>query len=156
MSIDCPYCDESMEEPDFDCDIPNKVYEYECDSCEKKFVFTFEYSRDFYAHKADCLNGAPHDYRERTCCPEYMGVGIYICRDCEHKETRWAERLEKLKAILETAHAHEHQYIHHQISDAIIKAGQEAERFSSSNPVAEVTEEKVIEHFANDLEAPKK
>lgn len=96
--MSCPYCDEDVEEND-DCHKPDELYENECPHCERKFVYTLEYSKDYYPHKADCLNGDPHDYRERVVCPEYVGVGVYVCKNCEHREVRWAERLQKLEAL---------------------------------------------------------
>jgi hypothetical protein len=98
--MQCPYCDEDVEERD-DCHEPEILFEKECPHCEKTFVYSIEYSRVYYPHKADCLNGGPHDWAERRTYPEYVNCGVYKCRDCDKEETRWPERLEKLKGLLE-------------------------------------------------------
>ena len=96
--MNCPYCEEDIDAPD-DCYNSEQTYEHECPYCEKKFTFTLEYLPQYYPIQADCLNGEPHAFKERHCCPAYVGVGVYICGDCDTKETRWQERLDKLKAL---------------------------------------------------------
>lgn len=60
------------------------TYAHECQSCEKNFVFEVEYSRDYSAKKADCLNGAEHDYKKTATCPaEYAGLR---CKMCGHEK----------------------------------------------------------------------
>lgn len=84
MSLECPYCEKEIDDPD-DCDDPSRDYEHECPHCEKNFVFQVEYTRDYSANKAECLNGGEHRYKDRN----RYGAGepeIYSqCQDCGHE-----------------------------------------------------------------------
>lgn len=73
MSLRCPYCDTEIDDPD-DCYDEALTYEHECPACEKNFIFGVEYSRDYSAHKADCLNGADHDYQKTATIPARFAV----------------------------------------------------------------------------------
>jgi len=85
MSLECPYCEYEMDDPD-DCYEPCVIYEKECPACEKTFVFQVEYTRNYDSFKADCLNGGKHQYKEQ----KRYGSGepeIYQkCSDCGHVE----------------------------------------------------------------------
>ena len=63
MTIECPYCDYEMDDPEECCEEAT-TYEHACESCCKQFVFTLAYSRDYYPRKAECLNGGEHNIVE--------------------------------------------------------------------------------------------
>jgi len=93
--LHCPYCETDIDDPD-DCYAPETTYEHQCPACEKHFVFTVDYIRDYSAAKAECLNGAPHDYKETTTFPrQYTRLRCSMCDD--HKPISDARRAE-LKA----------------------------------------------------------
>lgn len=83
MTLHCPYCEEPIDDPD-DCYEPRQDYKHECPHCGKSFVFQVEYSRDYSANKADCLNGGEHRYEEY----KPYGTGELLirrrCQDCGH------------------------------------------------------------------------
>lgn len=82
MNLACPYCENEIEDPD-DCYEEGVTYEHECPACEKSFVFYVKYSRDYAAHKADCLNGGDHDYKNTATIPaEYSRMR---CTMCDHE-----------------------------------------------------------------------
>ena len=59
------------------------IYEQECRECEKVFVYTTWISIHHEAKKADCLNGAPHQYKKTaTYPPEFARMR---CVDCGHE-----------------------------------------------------------------------
>jgi DNA-directed RNA polymerase subunit RPC12/RpoP len=80
MSIECPYCGSLLEDPD-DCNEPDKTYEYDvCPHCEKSFIFTLDYTVNYYPAKADCLNGAVHqEERTKTYPPQYSRIRCRMC-----------------------------------------------------------------------------
>jgi len=80
-ALTCPYCDCEMNDPE-ECNEQDRTYEKECPHCDKAFVFTVEYTRYYREHKADCLNGAPHDYqRTNTYPPEAARLRCSMCDD---------------------------------------------------------------------------
>lgn len=83
----CPYCG-SWQEHDTDQSKSGPLHQTSCFECEKSFVFSVEYYPTFSVHKADCLNGAPHDYKDRLEGNEYYQqyFSKWIqCRDCDHE-----------------------------------------------------------------------
>lgn len=83
----CPYCD-AWQEHDFEQGKPNELYQTECGECEKRFVFEVEYYPTFSAYKADCLNGAPHNYVDKLANDEYYRDYFskwLKCTNCEHE-----------------------------------------------------------------------
>ena len=80
--IECPYCGKEIEEPD-ECPDPRERYEHQCPECEKNFTFTIDYRKDFYPDKADCLNGAPHDYQPTNGAPDWWFKGKRRCPMCQ-------------------------------------------------------------------------
>jgi len=59
------------------------IYEQECRECEKVFAYTTWISIHHEAKKADCLNGAPHQYKKTaTYPPEFARMR---CVDCGHE-----------------------------------------------------------------------
>jgi hypothetical protein len=83
MELYCPYCETGMDDPD-ECYEQDVTYEHECPHCEKNFVFTVEYTRTYSADKADCLNGAEHDYKKTATFPEEFAV--MRCKMCSHEK----------------------------------------------------------------------
>lgn len=69
MPLHCPYCEEPIDDPD-DCYEPCRDYVHECPHCDKSFVFQVEYSRDYSASKAECLNGGGSTGTRSTSCTE--------------------------------------------------------------------------------------
>lgn len=61
----CPYCEEEIKGPD-DAQEEGDDYEHECPKCEKSFVFSVSYSVSYRTFKADCLNGADHNFKRKT------------------------------------------------------------------------------------------
>ncbi len=80
--LECPYCEEEIEDPD-DCYEPDTIYHEECPNCGKNFVFTLEYSRDYYPEQAPCLNGGEHDWREIAGAPFYHFANRRRCHYCD-------------------------------------------------------------------------
>ncbi len=75
----CPYCEKDMDDPD-DCYETEMAYEEECPHCGKMFIFYVEYEIFYDTHKADCLNGADHNYEETvTFPPELAKLRCTMC-----------------------------------------------------------------------------
>jgi len=91
MDLQCPYCDEEIEDPD-DAYEPDRDYEHECPHCEKNFVFHVEYTRNYSANKAECLNGGEHRYKERKLYGTGEPLIRWRCQDCGHEVSNasWA------------------------------------------------------------------
>lgn len=85
MTLECPYCEKEIGDPD-SCYEQGVSYEHECPYCEKMFVFEVEYTRYYNANKADCLNGGAHRYKEH----QRFGIGepevFQRCQDCGYEE----------------------------------------------------------------------
>jgi hypothetical protein len=82
--IECPYCGEGMEicNDDGHGTDESETYEEECPHCEKSFSFTAYISFSYTARKADCLNGADHDWRKGACAPAGLFLVDRTCNDC--------------------------------------------------------------------------
>lgn len=85
--LECPYCDASLDvchDDVFGCE-ENIAHEMECRDCGKNFVFYTSISFDYSPHKADCLNGSPHDFGDwhRLWNDDHGNiVEQRSCRDC--------------------------------------------------------------------------
>lgn len=84
--LQCPYCEESLSDPD-DCYEEDEVYEHQCRNCEKHFAFSLSYSRYYDAWKADCLNGAEHDWKEISAWPPEVYANKRRCSVCDRMKT---------------------------------------------------------------------
>lgn len=87
--VECPYCGKGQEinHDDGYGFEEGERHEQACGACEKTFVYETFISFDYAAHKAPCLNGAPHRLRERKSpgWPEEE-----VCLDCSyHKAGRY-------------------------------------------------------------------
>ena len=79
--IECPYCEAEIREPE-ECPDEDCTYENECQECEKTFAFNVTYSKSFHPFKADCLNGAEHDYQPIvSTAPELHRNRCSMCFD---------------------------------------------------------------------------
>jgi len=80
--IECPYCgaDVEINHDDGYGYEEDGNYEQECPACEKVFAYTTLIAVHHRAWKADCLNGAPHQYKKTaTYPPEFARMR---CVDC--------------------------------------------------------------------------
>jgi hypothetical protein len=84
MSLECPYCEKEIKDPD-ECYEQCVDYEHECPHCEKMFVFQVEYTRDYSAYKADCLNDGEHRYKEQKRYGSGEPEIFSRCQDCGHE-----------------------------------------------------------------------
>lgn len=84
--IQCPYCKGyfSYDGEGFDQD---EEWEEECPCCEKFFIVTGSYLRLFHPSKADCLNGAEHDFKQIQGYPEEYYKGKQRCPMCGKERT---------------------------------------------------------------------
>lgn len=81
--IDCPYCGHEQEvcHDDGEGYAEDQVHEMECYECEKSFVFTTCISFSYSPAKADCLNGAEHNFRPTNTVPR--NFTRMRCDDCD-------------------------------------------------------------------------
>jgi len=83
--VECPYCGKWQEICNDDghgCE-EDELYEEECSYCEKTFTFTTCISFDYYAEKADCLNGGAHDLEKARIYPNFYPDHVR-CKNCNH------------------------------------------------------------------------
>jgi len=79
--LNCPYCNKAMDTLDDQSD-PGRLHERQCPYCGKHFVFEIEYAPIYTSRKADCLNGAEHDFvMTRTFPPEFARAECMTCRE---------------------------------------------------------------------------
>lgn len=78
----CPYCDAELGNHFDDRHEPNVNYEHKCSECGKNFIYSLEYYPSFTANKADCLNGAEHDYKEICGYPKEYFENKRRCTMC--------------------------------------------------------------------------
>ncbi len=91
----CPYCNAEIEinhDDGYGYEQDN-LHEQQCHSCKKHF--TFRTSMVFYyeTFKADCLNGADHNFQPTTTIP--IECTKMRCRHCE--EVRYPTESEWIK-----------------------------------------------------------
>lgn len=65
--IECPYCEEYFDLDHDDCPYYQEDHgvETDCPHCEKKFMVWSSVSWHHSGVKAGCLNGSPHNWKER-------------------------------------------------------------------------------------------
>lgn len=83
----CPYCDKENEDPYIEGPQVDEVYEHECEHCEKTFVFTIDWSINYYEDKADCLNGGEHNYEKICGYPKEYFENKRRCSMCSKEIT---------------------------------------------------------------------
>lgn len=80
--INCPYCDAAQ---DINHDEgygreEEVIHRQQCSGCDKYFTFTTSISFYYEVEKADCLNGAAHDFKPTTTYPkEYTKMECPAC-----------------------------------------------------------------------------
>lgn len=84
MSIECPYCEAELDDPD-DCHKTDETYQHQCSNCDKYFVFTLDYTVNYYIDKADCLNGEQHDWQRINGWPKMLFAGKRRCSMCDEQ-----------------------------------------------------------------------
>lgn len=80
--VECPYCGTGLyinHDDGFGYE-EEVLHEYECPHCGKLFVFETFVSFDYEAHKADCLNGKPHNFKPTVTFP--AEATMMECVDC--------------------------------------------------------------------------
>ena len=78
----CPYCGAEVEinhDDGYGLE-ENEIYEQECGSCEKTFVYTTTIHTSYNLRKADCLNDGQHEWVKTNTFPEYLAR--VVCRIC--------------------------------------------------------------------------
>ena len=83
--VECPYCGAYCEinHDDGYGYYEDEKYEQECGNCEKIFAYTTSIVLYYKAKKADCLNGADHEYQPTKTYPrEYTRMQ---CIGCGHE-----------------------------------------------------------------------
>jgi len=95
--IECPYCgaEQNINHDDGYGYEEDKLHEQECPECDK--IFTFSTSISFYyeAYKADCLNGAPHNFEPTATWPKEFTM--MACTTCDERRKPTDE---EMKGIL--------------------------------------------------------
>jgi len=92
--VKCPYCGEWQEINHDDGYGEGETFEQECADCEKNFVYTTAIIFYYDAKKADCLNGADHNYEPtRTYPKKYTEMK---CVDCGYRRSCSDEEMEKV------------------------------------------------------------
>lgn len=89
--VTCPYCGSHEEvcHDDGHGYEEDQPHENQCSECEKYFIFYTSISYDYEAQKADCLNGADHDWKKPRFPSEYQPDKV-ICSMCDEvKEGRY-------------------------------------------------------------------
>lgn len=78
----CPYCGAEVEinHDDGQGYAEDEKHQQDCPECEKTFVFTTEIILYYHPAKADCLNGAEHDWHKTKTWPqEFARLRCSIC-----------------------------------------------------------------------------
>lgn len=86
MGLSCPYCGRKIADPG-ECYDEDEAYEHECPQCGQNFVFRAEYSREYFAQKAPCLNGGEHKWVGIFGIPKELFVNKRRCSVCEELKT---------------------------------------------------------------------
>lgn len=93
--VQCPYCSDwhYINHDDGYGYSEDEIHSQECESCEKIFTYQTTITFNYYADKADCLNGSEHDYKPTATCPrEYTKMRCSMCG--EEREPTQQERTE--------------------------------------------------------------
>lgn len=96
--VKCPYCDapQDINHDDGHGYEEGVKHEQQCVECDKYFTFTTSISYYYETERADCLNGANHDFKPTNTYPkEYTNMECLMC------EERRKPTDEEMIAILE-------------------------------------------------------
>ena len=80
--VNCPYCGTSLEinHDDGYGYEEDQLFEQECAACGKTFAYATHIEVYHEAKRADCLNGAAHQYEQTvTYPPEYSRLQCRVC-----------------------------------------------------------------------------
>lgn len=98
--VECPYCgaEQEINHDDGYGYEEDQIHEQDCTECGKAFAYTTAISYYYEAKKADCLNGAPHDFKPTHTTPKrYTRMQ---CGDCgEERQLTEHEWLEFLRPM---------------------------------------------------------
>ena len=97
--LECPYCG-NWNEVNHDDGYgagEDRLHEQDCDSCGKTFTYTTSVHFYYESYKADCLNGAEHEFEAQTCYPkEYTKMKCVNCEETRRPtEEEWKTILNK-------------------------------------------------------------
>ena len=84
--VECPYCgaDVEINHDDGYGYEEDQTHHQTCWRCDKTFAYSTMIVMHYSASKADCLNGAEHQYeRTKTFPPEFARLR---CKDCGHEK----------------------------------------------------------------------
>jgi len=93
----CPYCgaEIGINHDDGQGYEQDRLHQQDCNSCKKTFTFYTVISFDYYANKADCLNGGEHIYKASHTAPKECTH--MFCTMCDNTrkptEDEWKEIL---------------------------------------------------------------
>lgn len=88
--VNCPYCNAEQDicHDDgfgYEQDVKN---EQQCRACNKYFTFITSILYHYEVKKADCLNGAEHDFKPRNTFPkEYTKMQCSMCEETRNPTT---------------------------------------------------------------------
>jgi hypothetical protein len=85
---ECPYCGKPQEHCNDEPFDQDEIWDEECNDCGKSYRLQGWYTEEYNAEKADCLNGAAHDFRQIVGAPEEWFIGKFRCVSCEEEEHR--------------------------------------------------------------------
>ena len=96
--LDCPYCGAPFTvcHDDGHGYTEDVLHHDTCPSCKKHFVFETAISFHFTPHKAECLNGASHDWRPTGTTP--VQLSRMICRSCGEEREPDADEWKRILA----------------------------------------------------------
>lgn len=92
IDVACPYCGEDQEithDDGYGLE-ENEIFGQECGNCKKKFAYSTCIIFHYELWKADCLNGANHQYEATITFPKkYTKMKCKVCgdeRECSPEE----------------------------------------------------------------------
>lgn len=77
----CPYCgyQQDVDHEDFSRR-EDELFQHECYSCDKMFVYSLDVQISFKARRADCLNGGEHLWEKTQTFP--VEFSVMRCNYC--------------------------------------------------------------------------
>lgn len=103
--VECPYCEKWLEvcqDDGYACD-PTYDEEHECGECGKFFILSVDWSPDFDAEEAPCLNGEKHKYLVNVTKQLHWNFYRMKCISCrKEKDVTELSEMKKLDEKLRT------------------------------------------------------
>lgn len=89
--VECPYCGggQDIDHSDGYGFEQGETHQQECVHCSKIFIYQSHISFSYDVDKADCLNGAEHDWQLTKTIPEMRRMHCSMCdqkRECTDEE----------------------------------------------------------------------